>query len=50
MKTTQIIIRVTEDERALWKRVALLRDKTLSEWVRELLGQEAGRESKRRGW
>ena len=49
-KTTQIVVRVTLDERRLWKRVALINDKTLSEWVRELLGDAARKECKRRGW
>ena len=50
MKTTQIVIRVTEEERRLWKQVALVSDKTLSDWVRGLLEAAAGKESKRRGW
>ena len=50
MKTTQIVIRVTEEERRLWKQVALVNDKSLSDWVRGLLEAAAGKESKRRGW
>ena len=50
MKTTQIVIRVTEEERWLWKQVALVNDKSLSDWVRGLLEAAAGKESKRRGW
>ena len=49
-KTTQIVVRATLDERRLWKRVALINDKTLSEWVRELLEAAARKECKRRGW
>lgn len=50
MKTTQMIVRMTVDEKALWKRVALLKDKTLSEWVRELVGREAEEVREREGW
>ena len=43
-KTTQIVVRATLDERRLWKKVALINDKTLSEWVRELLEDAARKE------
>ena len=49
-KTTQIVVRVSKDERHLWKKVALVNDKSLSDWVRGLLEAAAGKESKRRGW